>query len=92
MEALNFTGKIIAATSVRSGNGAKGHWTAQDYVAENTEGRFPSRMVFTVYGEDKIKEFGIKIGDEVTVSFEPSATERDGRWFGSNKAYRVVRK
>ena len=46
----------------------------------------------TGFDASKAPIVGIKIGDEVTVSFEPSATERDGRWFGSNKAYRVVRK
>ena len=92
METLNFTGKIIAVTTVKTGNGPKGQWAAQDYVAENNEGRYPSRLLFTVYGEDKIKEFNINMGDELTVSFDPNATERDGRWFSSNRAYRVVKK
>ena len=89
---MDYTGKIIAATSVRSGVGQKGSWAAQDYVAENTEGRYATKLVFTVYGEDKIKEFDLKIGDEVIISFDPNATERSGKWYGTNRAYRIERK
>ena len=89
---MDYTGKIIAVTAVRSGVGQKGSWAAQDYVAENTEGRYATRLVFTVYGEDKIREFASRIGDEVIVSFDPNATERGGKWFGANRAYRVERK
>ena len=89
METLKFTGKIIAKTAVRTGKGEKGQWSVQDYVAENTDGRFPTRLVFTVFGEEKIKEYDINIGEQVTVSFDPAATERDGRWYPSNRAFRV---
>lgn len=88
---MDYTGTIIAITPVRSGASAKGTWSAQDYVAENNEGRYPTRLVFTVFGEDKIKEFNVQIGDKVTVSFDPNASEHDGRWYPSNRAYRVTK-
>ena len=88
---MDYTGKIVAASSVRSGEGQKGKWVAQDFVAENNEGRYPTKLVFTVWGEDNIKNYNLQIGDEVTVSFDPNATERDGRWFPSNRAYKVTK-
>ena len=88
---MEFNGKIIAVTQVRTGVSAKGSWAAQDYVVENTESRYPSRLLFTVYGEENIKKYNIKLGEQVTVSFDTNATEHEGKWFGTNRAYRVTK-
>ncbi len=92
MEVLTFTGKIITDLPVVRGTNDKGPWATKDYVAENNEGRYPVRLLFTVFGEQKINEFDIQKGDEVTVSFDPSAKESKGKWYGTNRAFKVVKK
>ena len=92
MDVLTFTGKISAVQPLVTGKSEKGPWATQDYVAENTEGRYPMKLLFTVFGEEKINNLKIQIGDEVTVSFEPTAKEVKGKWYGTNKAFRVVKK
>ena len=47
--------------------------------------------MFNVFGEDRLKEFDIKVGDELTVSFDIDAREYNGRWYNDLRAWRVVR-
>ena len=50
----------------------------------------PKRVAFDVLG-DKITEFNLQVGEEVTVSFDINAREFNGKWFNSVNAWRVVR-
>ena len=50
---------------------------------------YPKRMVFEVFGEDRIKNFAIQQGQEVKVSFEIDAHEYNGRWFNEVRAWNV---
>ena len=47
-------------------------------------------MVFDVFGDDKIQQFNIQPGQELTVSFDIDAREYQGRWFNSIRAWRVM--
>ena len=48
-------------------------------------------MCFDVFGEDKINQFNIQAGEELTVSFDIDAREWQGRWFNSIRAWKVER-
>ncbi len=86
---MDFTGKIIAVLPVKSGTSKTGNpWMVQEYVIESNE-MYPKKMCFDVFGEEKIKNFNIKLGDELTVSFDIDAREWQGRWFNSIRAWRV---
>ena len=85
---MEIQGRIIAVLPLKSGRTAKGEWKSQQYVLETDE-RFPKRLLFDLFGENKIREFDIQQGDMVTVSFDPHADQRDGRWYGSNRAWDV---
>ena len=81
---MEISGKIIVATEVRSGQSARtgNNWMAQDFVIETHE-QYPRRCVFSVFGEDRLKEFNIKPGEELTVYFDIDAHEYNGRWFNN---------
>jgi len=85
---MELQGKIIAILPMRSGKTAKGEWKSQQYVLETDE-KYPKRLLFDIFGENKINEFAIQEGDVVTVCFDPHAEERNGRWFGNNRAWDV---
>lgn len=87
---MELQGKIIAVLPMRSGKTAKGEWKSQQYVLETDE-KYPKRLLFDIFGENKINEFAIQEGDVVTVCFDPHAEERNGRWFGNNRAWDVKR-
>lgn len=86
----DITGKIIAVLPTRSGTSAKGtQWSSQTAVIETHE-QYPKRVAFDVLG-DKITEFNLQVGEEVTVSFDINAREFNGKWFNSVNAWKVVR-
>lgn len=85
---MELQGKVIAETAERSGTSARGEWKAKDYVIETHES-YPHKMVFSVFGEDRLQRFNIQIGQEVLVSFDIDAREYNGRWFNSIRAFDV---
>ena len=85
---MDLQGKIISALPARSGVSARGEWKAQDFVVE-THDNFPKKMVFSVFGDDRLQRFNIQVGDEVMVSFDIDAHEYNGRWFNSIRAFDV---
>lgn len=59
-------------------------WMSQEFVMQyywfpnQTQ---PSYIVLRAFGEDKIKNMNLQVGDEVKVRFHAEAHESNGRWF-----------
>ena len=89
---MELTGKIIAVMEARSGISARtgNPWMTQEYVIE-VPGTYPRRCVFNIFGEDRIKQFNIQVGEELTVQFDIDAREYNGKWYNDIRAYNVVR-
>ncbi len=47
--------------------------------------------MFSLFGEDKIKQFDVQMGDSLTVQFEIDARESNGKWYNDVKAYNVIK-
>lgn len=89
---MDLTGRIIAVLPASSGVSSRtgNPWMSQDYVIE-VPGQYPRKCVFRVFGEDRIKQFNIQMGEDLTVSFDIDAHEFNGRWFNDVRAFNVVR-
>ena len=89
---MELTGKIIAVLPAQSGVSARtgNNWMSQDYVIE-VPGQFPRKCLFRIFGEDRIKQFNIQQGEDLTVQFDIEAHEFNGRWFNDIRAYNVIR-
>ena len=89
---MDLTGKIIAVLPASSGVSQRtgNSWMSQDYVIE-VPGQYPKKCVFRVFGEDRIKQFNIQMGEDLTVSFDIDAHEFNGRWFNDVRAFNVTR-
>lgn len=85
---MELQGKIIAVLPERSGVSARGEWKSQSFVIE-THDSFPRKMVFDVFGADRLARFNIQMGQEVSVSFDIDAHEYNGRWFNNIRAFDV---
>ena len=85
-------GKIIAVLDKRNGISASTNtpWSVQQYVIETHE-QYPKKLCFDVFGEDKINQFNIQIGEELTVYLDINAREYQGRWYNSFRAWKVER-
>lgn len=85
---MELQGKVIAVLPARSGVSARGEWKSQSFVIE-THDSFPRKMVFDVFGEERLSRFNIQLGQEVNVSFDIDAHEYNGRWFNNIRAFDV---
>lgn len=89
---MELTGRIIAVLPANSGVSARtgNPWMSQEYVIE-VPGQYPRRCVFRLFGEDRIKQFNIQNGEDLTIQFDIDAHEYQGRWFNEIRAYNVIR-
>lgn len=89
---MEITGKIIAVMEAKNGISQRtgNPWMTQEYVIE-VLGTYPRRCMFNIFGEDRIKQFNIQVGEELTVQFDIDAREYNGKWYNDIRAYNVVR-
>ena len=89
---MDLTGKIIAVLPASSGVSARtgNSWMSQDYVIE-VPGQYPRKCLFRIFGEDRIKQFNIQPGEDLTVQFDIDAREYQGRWFNDIRAFNIIR-
>ena len=89
---MDLSGKVIAVLPASSGVSQRtgNPWMSQDYVIE-VPGQYPRKCLFRVFGEDRIKQINIQMGEDITVSFYIDAHEFNGRWFNDVRAYNVTR-
>ena len=89
---MEVTGKVIAVLPLLSGVSARtgNQWAKQDFVIE-IPGQYPRRICFEVFGQDRIDQFDVQMGEEITVSFDITATEYQGKWYNKLSAWQVVR-
>lgn len=89
---MELTGKIVAVLDAKSGKSSKtgNPWMMQEYVIE-VPGQYPRHCMFSIFGEDKIKQLNIQNGEDLTVQFDIDAREYNGRWYNDIRAYGVVR-
>lgn len=92
MSDLTISGKIIAVFPMRSGvsKSSGKQWATQQYLIETLD-QYPKRCLFEVFGEDKIREYAISVGDMADVSFDIDAREYQGKWYNSIRAWKVVK-
>ena len=85
------TGRIIAVMQPRSGVSQRtgNSWMTQEYVLE-VPGTYPKRCVFNIFGEERIKQFNIQVGQDLNVEFDIDAREYNGRWYNDVRAYNVT--
>lgn len=88
---MELTGKIIAVLPERGGISKAGNeWKIQEFVLETQE-QYPRKMMFNVFGADRLAQFNIQLGEVLTVSFDIDSREYNGRWYNDIRAWKVER-
>lgn len=84
-------GKVIAVLPAQSGisKSTGRDWMSQEYVIE-VPGQYPRKICFRLFGQDRINESHIQMGDEIKIDFDIDAREWNGRWFNSINAFRIT--
>lgn len=86
---LKISGTVTQLLPEQSGESQNGPWKKQDFILE-TQGQYPKSVCITQWGE-KIEEFGVREGEELTVHIDIQSREYKGRWYTDVKAWRVER-
>jgi len=85
---MEINGTITQILPEVGGTGKTGNpWRKQDYILE-TKDQYPKKICFNAWGE-KIDQFALQAGDDVTVSFDVESREYNGKWFTEVKAWSV---
>lgn len=81
---------MLATVSGTSQSGKE--WSRQSFVLEVPNGMYqPRHICFDVMGAERIQQFAIRQGEDITVRFDIDAREYNGKWFNSLTAWGVQR-
>lgn len=86
---LQVKGKVTQILEEQSGEGKNGPWKKQDFILE-TQGKYGKKICITQWG-DKIDQFNVEEGEEITVSIDIQSREYKGNWYTDVKAWKVER-
>lgn len=85
---MEIKGKIVHALPEQSGTSKSGNpWKKREYVLETQE-TYPKKVCFNLFG-DRVTQYPMAVGDEVTVSFDLESREFNGRWYTDVRAWKV---
>jgi hypothetical protein len=89
---MEITGKIFEVLPKVTGTNKSGNpWQKQEFILEVQGGQYPKRALMAIWG-DKVDQFQVQKGEDVTVSFDIDCREYNGRWYNDIKAWNVQRK
>lgn len=85
---MEVSGKIIFKLPLQSGTSQAGRqWKKQEYVLE-THDSFPKKVKFDFFG-DRVDQFPLEIGDEITLSYDIESREYNGRWYTDIRGWKA---
>ena len=89
---MEVTGTIKQVLDIEQGTSKAGkEWKKLNFILESKDGDYTNTICFDVFGEEKVDNF-VKfnnVGDNVTVSFNVSSREHNGRWYTQTSAWMV---
>ena len=75
----SITGKIIEVMLPRTGTSKSGNeWVSQDFVIEEENG---DKLVFNVFGQNKLDEYGLKVGTTAAVTVKVDSRKWNDKYF-----------
>jgi len=86
---MDLKGRIFQVMPVTSGTSKAGKdWSKQDFVIE-TLGQYPKKVALSLWGQQKIDDYDLQIGMEVTVHVELESREYNGKWYTQANAWKI---
>lgn len=85
---MKLTGKIVQLLPIQEGQGKKGAWHKQEFILE-IPGQYPKKVCIALWGEEKINNYDLQVGLELTAHIELESREHNGRWYTEAKAWKI---
>lgn len=87
---MEIQGTVINKFATQNGvSGAGKPWSKQSFVIE-TNGPYPKKVHFTIFGAERIEQNKYSVGQNVTVRFEVSSREYKDKWYTDLNALSVI--
>lgn len=87
---MNIQGTVIAVLPAKSGTSQSGKaWQRQTFVVQTHE-QYPKSIALNVMN-DRVQQFAVKQGEEVSVDFDIDAHEYQGNWYNDIKAWQLTK-
>jgi hypothetical protein len=84
---MEIKGKVVQLLQLQTGQGKKGPWKKQEFIIE-TQGQYPKKVCLSAWG-DKVDQYNLAVGDEVSVAVDLESREYNGRWYTEARAWKL---
>jgi len=84
---MELKGKVLQLLPLQSGMGKKGPWKKQEFILE-TQSQYPKKVCLSIWG-DKVDQYNVQDGDDLTVSVDLESREYNGRWYTEARAWKI---
>jgi len=91
---MEIQGRVVEIMPVQSGVGKNSgrEWSSQEFVIEYNENtQYPRQACLRIFGQDRIAEINIQMGEYVNVLFDVESSKYMERWYTRLNVYRVTR-
>lgn len=86
---MEIKGKIIYKLPLQSGVSKAGNnWSKQEYVLETVES-YPKKVHFDFFGEDRINQYNLEVGQFIKLYFDIESRPFNGRWYTSIRGWKA---
>lgn len=90
---MEIAGRITQVLTFRNGVSQRtgNAWASQQYVIEEDGVQYPQSLLFEVFGQDKIQQYHLAVGQMVKVSFSMRTRTYNGKVYNDTpRAFNVV--
>ena len=93
MSDIILSGQITAVMPLQQGVSQKTGqpWVSQDYLLTYEGGQYPKSICFKVFGQDKIQQFAIQQGEQLTIHLNITAKKGQKGYFNDIDCWKVDR-
>lgn len=93
MSEIVLSGQITAILPAQQGVSQRTGqpWVSQEYVLCHEPGQYPRSVCFRVFGQDKIQQMNIQMGEQLTVHLNIDCRQGQKGYFNSIDAWKVER-
>ena len=93
MSEIVLSGQITAVLPAQQGVSQRTGqpWVSQEYVLCHEPGQYPKSVCFRVFGQDKIQQMNIQMGETLTVHLNIDAKQGQRGYFNSIDCWKVER-
>ena len=85
---MELSGKIFKVLPLVKGESQRGQWQKQELVLEIDNGKFPKKVMVSVWG-DLVSGNSFEEGKDISVEFDVESREYNGRWYTDVKVWRI---